>query len=207
MLQSLAITVGVGKTHLATALGHIAIRRRHTVIYARADKLFTRLRAARLDSTLDAEMRRLNAVQLLIIDDFALRALDATQNNDLYELVVERHRKHPTIRVSNRDPAEWLTMTADALLAQSAADRLTSAAHTLIVEDRPTGNAPSVPCLTTREAASLDHQQRQVAPSSWQQGGPILVASDTHRGGQRVNLWSARGPPENWWISPTPNER
>ena len=47
--------VGVGKTHLATALGHIAIRRRLTVGFHRADKLFTRLRAARLDNTLDAE--------------------------------------------------------------------------------------------------------------------------------------------------------
>jgi DNA replication protein DnaC len=126
--------VGVGKTHLATALGHIAIRRRHTVIYSRADKLFTRLRGARLDNTLDAEMRRLTGVEMLIIDDFALRPLDATQTSDLYELVVERHRKHPTIWVSNRDPAEWLTMTTDALLAQSAVDRLTSNAHTLIVE-------------------------------------------------------------------------
>ena len=126
--------VGVGKTHLATALGHIAIRRRHSVVYSRADKLFTRLRGARLDNTLDAEMRRLTAVEMLIIDDFALRPLDPTQTNDLYELVVERHRKHPTVWVSNREPAEWLTMTSDALLAQSAVDRLTSNAHTLIVE-------------------------------------------------------------------------
>ena len=68
--------VGVGKTHLATALGHIAIRRRMSVGFHRADKLFTRLRAARLDNTLDAELRRLTAIDLLIIDDFALRALD-----------------------------------------------------------------------------------------------------------------------------------
>ena len=46
------ITVGVGKTHLATALGHIAVRRRRTVAMARADKLFKRLTAARLDNTL-----------------------------------------------------------------------------------------------------------------------------------------------------------
>jgi DNA replication protein DnaC len=46
--------VGVGKTHLATALGHMAIRRRNSVLFARSDKLFTRLRAARLDNTVDA---------------------------------------------------------------------------------------------------------------------------------------------------------
>ena len=126
--------VGVGKTHLATALGHIAIRRRMTVLFARADKLFTRLRAARLDNTLDAEMRRIAGVDLLILDDFALRPLDATETNDLYELVVERHRKRSTIVSSNREPAEWLAMTSDALLAQSAVDRLTSGAHTLVIE-------------------------------------------------------------------------
>ncbi|MHB1010531.1 MAG: IS21-like element helper ATPase IstB [Propionibacteriaceae bacterium] len=126
--------VGVGKTHLATALGHIAIRRRLTVAFHRADKLFTRLRASRLDNTLDAEIRRLTSIDLLIIDDFALRALDTTQTNDFYEIVVERHRRASTIWVSNREPAEWLALTSDALLAQSAIDRLTSGAHTLIVE-------------------------------------------------------------------------
>jgi DNA replication protein DnaC len=126
--------VGVGKTHLASALGHIGIRRRMSVHFARADKLFTRLRAARLDNTLDTELRRLARVDLLILDDFALRPLDPTQTSDFYEIVVERHRKASTIVTSNREPAEWLTMTADALLAQSAVDRLTSGAHTLIVE-------------------------------------------------------------------------
>ncbi|UCZ91840.1 ATP-binding protein [Gordonia sp. WA4-43] len=62
--------VGVGKTHLATALGHMAIRRRHSVLFARSDKLFTKLRAARLDNTVDAEIRRLTAIEVLIIDDF-----------------------------------------------------------------------------------------------------------------------------------------
>ena len=126
--------VGVGKTHLATALGHIAIRRRLSTVFSRADKLFTRLRAARLDNTLDAEIRRLSTVDVLIIDDFALRPLDTTQTSDFYEIVVERHHKASTIWVSNREPSEWLGMTTDALLAQSAIDRLTSGAHTLIVE-------------------------------------------------------------------------
>lgn len=134
MLQSVGLTVGVGKTHLATALGHIAIRRRLSVHASRADKLFTRLRAARLDNSLEAEMRKIARVDVLILDDFALRPLDPTETNDFYELVVERHRKASTIVTSNREPAEWLTMMSDALLAQSAVDRLTSGAHTLIIE-------------------------------------------------------------------------
>ncbi len=122
------------KTHLAHALGHTAIRRRMSVYASRADKLFTRLRAARLDNTLHTEMRRLARVDLLILEDFALRPLDATETNDFYELVVERHCKASTIWTSNREPREWLTMMSDALLAQSAVDRLTAGAHTLIIE-------------------------------------------------------------------------
>ncbi len=151
--------VGVGKTHLASALGHIAVRRRISVHFSRADKLFTRLRAARLDNTLDAEMRRLARVELLILDDFALRPLDATQTSDFYELVVERHRKTATICTSNREPAEWLTMMSDPLLAQSAVDRLTSGAHTLIIEgpsyrqrDHPTRRGTIDPESTARDA-------------------------------------------------------
>jgi DNA replication protein DnaC len=126
--------VGVGKTHLATALGHIAVRRRHSVHMARADKLFKRLKAARLDNTVEAEMRRLAHVQLLILDDFALQPLDATETTHFYELIVERHRKTATIITSNREPSEWLAMMADPLLAQSAVDRLVSTAHELIIE-------------------------------------------------------------------------
>ncbi|MFC4116588.1 ATP-binding protein [Nonomuraea zeae] len=126
--------VGTGKTHLATALGHIVVRRRYTTVVARADELFKRLKVARLDNSVETEMRRLAHVQLLIIDDFALKGLGQIETADFYELVVERHRKAATVMTSNREPGEWLAMMADPLLAQSAVDRLVSAAHVLIVE-------------------------------------------------------------------------
>jgi DNA replication protein DnaC len=129
------ITVGTGKTHLACALGHIAIRRRRrTVHMAPAAKLFKRLKAARLDNTLDYEMRRLATVELLILDDFALQPLDPAETADFYQLCVERHQKASTVVTSNRTPEEWLTMMTDPLLAQSAVDRLASTAHELIIE-------------------------------------------------------------------------
>jgi DNA replication protein DnaC len=126
--------VGVGKTFLATALGHIACRRRISVHFERADKLHKRLKAARLDASFDVEMRKLIGVDLLIVDDFALTALDATETADIHELVVERHRTGATVLTSNRDPSEWLAVMADPLLAQSAVDRLKSAAWELIIE-------------------------------------------------------------------------
>jgi DNA replication protein DnaC len=126
--------VGVGKTHLAHALGHVACRRRVTTFAERADRLLKRLRAARLDNSHETEMRKLLRVDLLIIDDFALQAMDPTETADIYELVVERHRRASTVVTSNRDPIEWLAVMADPLLAQSAIDRLQSAAYELVVE-------------------------------------------------------------------------
>lgn len=126
--------VGVGKTFLASALGHVACRRRFSVHFERADRLHKRLKATRLDNTHDAEMRKLMRVDVLILDDFALQSLDATETADFYELVVERHRRASTVITSNREPAEMLAMMADPLLAQSAIDRLQSAAFELVVE-------------------------------------------------------------------------
>lgn len=111
--------VGVGKTHLACAFGHIAIRRRRGVPMARAGKWFKRLKAARLDNTLEYQMRRLATIELLIIDDLALQPLDAASTTDFYELCVERHQRAATVVTSNRTPDEWLAMMAGPPLAQS----------------------------------------------------------------------------------------
>jgi DNA replication protein DnaC len=126
--------VGVGKTHLAHALGHIACRRRIRVHAERADRLFKRLKAARLDNSHEHQIRKLIAVDLLLIDDFALHALDAVATGDFYEIAVERHLSGATVLTSNREPIEWLGQLADPLLAQSALDRLQSSAYELVIE-------------------------------------------------------------------------
>ena len=100
----------------------------------RADKLFKRLKAARLDHTLDAELRRLTTTRCSSSIYFCLHPLDATETADFYEIVVERHGKTSTVITSNRDASEWLAHMADPLLAQSAVDRLTSTTHELVIE-------------------------------------------------------------------------
>lgn len=127
--------VGVGKTFMATALGHIACRRRYTTLAGRCDQILKRLRGSRLDGSHDLELRKLIRVEVLILDDFCLQALDAADTADIYEIVVERHRRATTIVTSNREPpGEWLAAMGDPLLAESAIDRLTSNAYQLVVD-------------------------------------------------------------------------
>ena len=126
--------VGVGKTMLAHALGHLAVQRGYSVHCESADKLFQRLRGSRLDDTHAAEMRKLMNIDVLIIDDFGLRALSDVETADLFELVTARHQTASMVVTSNRDPSEWLAMLADPLLAQALVDRFSNNAYDLVIE-------------------------------------------------------------------------
>jgi DNA replication protein DnaC len=126
--------VGVGKTFLAHALGHIACRRGASVLAVRTDTMLKTFKHARLDHTYDAELRKLIAVDLLILDDFAIDALDSTESRDLYDLLLERYRTGSIVVTSNRGPDEWLATFADPVRAQSAIDRFTSNAYDLVID-------------------------------------------------------------------------
>lgn len=127
--------VGVGKTFVATAPGHAAVRRRYSVVFSRTDVLLKRLRASRLDNSHDAEMRKLLRVDVSILDDFALAAMDALDTSDICEVIVERPTGPlPPSRPRTESPGEWLGQMAEPLLAQSTIDRLQSAAYELVLD-------------------------------------------------------------------------
>lgn len=126
--------VGVGKTFLAHALGHVACRRGHSVLALRADRMLKTLKHARLDNTYEQELRKLLAVDLLVVDDFCLDAMDSSESRDAYEILTERHRAGSMIVTSNRGPDEWLATFADPMRAQSAIDRFTSNSYDLVIE-------------------------------------------------------------------------
>lgn len=126
--------VGVGKTFIAHALGHIACRRGFSVLAVQADRMLKSLKQARLLDTYEVELRKLIGVDLLIIDDFALDVMDAQQSRDVYDIFCERQRAGSMIVTSNRGLDEWLATFADPLRAQSAIDRFNSAAYDLVIE-------------------------------------------------------------------------
>jgi DNA replication protein DnaC len=126
--------VGVGKTFLASALGHLCCRAGFNVHFQRADGLLRVLKQSRMDNSRNALMTQLSTVDVLIIDDFALEPMTRDESRDVYQLFVDRNARFSTIVTSNRDTAEWIATFDDALLAQSAVDRFKNNAFDLVVD-------------------------------------------------------------------------
>lgn len=126
--------VGVGKTFVSQALGHLACLHGYHVRFTRADDMLRRLRQSRFDNSRDAEMTALTTVDLLIVDDFALEPMSKDESRDVYQLFLERTGHGSMIITSNRDTSEWLAMFDDVLLAQSAVDRFKNAAYDFVIE-------------------------------------------------------------------------
>ena len=125
---------GVGKSHLAQALGHRACRAGKTVLYMSAHELLTKLRASRADQSYDRTLARFSAPDLLIIDDLGLRPLENDEPIDLYEMIRQRYERGAMIVTSNRAIEEWSPLFVDELLASAAMDRVMHHAHVVIME-------------------------------------------------------------------------
>jgi DNA replication protein DnaC len=126
--------VGVGKTFIANALGHVACRSGFNVMLHRGDDLLRLLRQSRLDNSREVLMTELCTIDLLIIDDFALEPMTRDESRDIYQLFVERTGKAATVITSNRDTADWLAVFDDPLLGQGAVDRFKNNAYDLVVD-------------------------------------------------------------------------
>ena len=127
-------SAGVGKSHIAQALGHQACRLGYEVLFTKAVKLFRFLLAGRADHSWDKRIKKYLVPDVLIIDDFALSALTPIQAEDFYEIIAERHLKSSIIITSNRPPQDWIPLFPDPVMANSALDRLVHHAHHLIME-------------------------------------------------------------------------
>jgi len=142
---------GVGKSHLATAIGYEAIRRGMKVLSFATHRLLAELLAARADGTHHRLLTKLTAVELLIIDDFGLRPISAQGAEDLYELIARRYERGSILLTSNRAPSEWAEVFGDTLLASAALDRLTHHARVTVI---------------TGESYRQRHRRKEVKPAT-----------------------------------------
>lgn len=134
---------GVGKSHIAQALGHRACRGGFTVLYVSANDMLVQLRAARADNSYDRRLQRLVTPDLLIVDDLGLRPLVHDEPMDLYEIIRQRYERGSMIVTSNRDVDEWYPLFVDELLASAAMDRLKHHAHVVTIEGPSFRNPPA----------------------------------------------------------------
>jgi DNA replication protein DnaC len=125
---------GTGKSHLAQALGHAAVRQGHDVLFTTQTQLLGSLHAARATGSYERKFQTLARASLLIIDDFGLKPLRPPQDEDFHELISERYEQVSTLVTSNLDFAEWGDAFPNRLLGAATLDRLRHGAYRVILD-------------------------------------------------------------------------
>ncbi|HEY3143115.1 MAG TPA: IS21-like element helper ATPase IstB [Acidimicrobiales bacterium] len=126
--------VGVGKTHVAQGLGHLAIRHGADVRFTKTSRALADLAGGHADHTWNRRLGELTRPDLLILDDFAMRELTAGQADDLYELVSERAQATRSLIItSNRSPVDWYPLFPNPVVAESLLDRLVNTSHQIFM--------------------------------------------------------------------------
>ena len=124
--------VGVGKTHVAQALAHLAIRAGAEARFIKTSRALAELAGGHADGTWTRRLHQLARPAVLVLDDFAMRELTPTQADDLYELINERAGRS-LILTSNRTPVDWYPLFPNPVVAESLLDRLINNSHQLLM--------------------------------------------------------------------------
>ncbi|TAM56148.1 MAG: AAA family ATPase [Chloroflexota bacterium] len=120
---------GLGKSYLACALAHSAIRHGHSALYLRGPRMLDELAIARADGRLSRLMAGWARVDVLVLDDFLLRPLSADQAADLLEVIEDRAQLRSTVVTSQLPVAHWHEALGESTVADAILDRLLQNAH------------------------------------------------------------------------------
>ena len=128
--QNILITgpCGVGKTHLATALGNAACRNGYTTLFFRMNTLVERLAIVRAQATYLNFIKKVAAADLVVLDDFGIKALSLQQLQDLYDIMDERSEGKSTILTTQLPIANWPEVIPDPVTCEAITDRFVSRA-------------------------------------------------------------------------------
>lgn len=145
---------GTGKSHLAQALGHCAVRQGIDVLFTSQSHLLSGLNAARATATFERRFQQLAHVPLLIVDDFGLKPLRPPQDEDFHELMAERYEQGATLLTSNLDFSEWGdAFPANKLLGAATLDRLRHGAYRVVLDGESYRSPRPTPAATSPNLA------------------------------------------------------
>jgi DNA replication protein DnaC len=129
--ENLIITgsTGIGKSYLASAIGHKACSLGLRVLYQHHSKLFGRMKIAKADGSYLKELAKMERQHLLLIDDFGITPLDAQSRATLMEIMEDRHQKSSTIITSQLPVSKWHEVIGEETIADAILDRLIHDSH------------------------------------------------------------------------------
>lgn len=176
---------GVGKTYLACALAHSAIRRGHTALYLRVPRLLDQLVLARADGRLPRLMASWARVDVLVLDDLGLQPVPAPRAADLLEVIEDRSGTRSTIVTSQLPVGHWHEALGDPTVADAILDRLVHGAHRLELrgDSRRRQEAARAPDrATARESPATDGPGRPRRDRGGMDDPPASSSSDAAGG-------------------------
>ena len=124
-------STGIGKSYIASALGHHACEQGFKVLYHNAAKLFGKLKMAKADGSYIKEIVRIEKHHVLILDDFGIHPLDAQSRAALMEIIEDRHGKGSVIITSQVPVSKWHDIIGEKTVADAILDRIIHSAHRL----------------------------------------------------------------------------
>ncbi len=122
-------STGIGKSFIASALGHQACSKGYRVLYQHSTKLFGRMKMAKADGSYLKELAKIEKQHILLIDDFGLQPLDAQSRSVLMEMIEDRHGKSSTIITSQIPISKWHEIIGEQTIADAILDRIVHDAH------------------------------------------------------------------------------
>lgn len=127
--------VGLGKTHLASALGYAACLKNHTVLFATAVDLINTLAAAQAQGRMKQELKKYTRPDLLVLDELGFLPIDKTGADLLFQVISLRYEQGALVITSNKAFKDWPEIfNNDATLTSAILDRLLHHAETVLIE-------------------------------------------------------------------------
>lgn len=124
---------GVGKTHLATAIGLENAKNNHTTYFINCNDLIETLKKAYSHNRLDDKLKTLAKYKLLIIDEVGYLPIDLEAANMLFQLINKRYEKNSTIITTNKPFSKWGELFGDNMIANAILDRLLHHSHVISI--------------------------------------------------------------------------